>query len=120
MEGGMSPRLIDLEDELKTRLAEVTADRDSMKAWCASLFAHVCRLTGNDGSGAPQELKAIAGSHHAERAELVRKCDVLLTAVKEIASRVSPESRHQEWAAANGCDCVVCVAVAALKALDPK
>ena len=52
-------------------------------------------------------------------AQLTIEREVLLTAVKEIASRISPASRHQEWAAANGCDCVVCVAVAALKVVTP-
>lgn len=52
-------------------------------------------------------------------ARLIIEREVLLTAVKEIASRISPGSKHQEWAKANGCDCVVCVAVAALKVVTP-
>ena len=52
-------------------------------------------------------------------AQLTIERKVLLTAVKEIASRISPASRHHEWAKANGCDCVVCVAVAALRQVTP-
>ena len=52
-------------------------------------------------------------------AQLTVEREVLLTAVKEIASRISPGSKHQEWAKANGCDCVVCVAVAALRVVTP-
>jgi len=63
--------------------------------------------------------RTLAESEIALRASHERE-GKLHAALVAIASRVSPESKHQEWAAANGCDCVVCVAVAALKALDSK
>jgi hypothetical protein len=54
-----------------------------------------------------------------ERDRLAMEHAILLTAVRDIAGRISPESKHRGWAAANGCDCVVCVAVAALKVVTP-
>jgi len=54
-------------DEARDDLNEMRRDRDSMKAWAASLFAHLCRLTGKDPRLAPQELQAITKSYEAEK-----------------------------------------------------
>jgi hypothetical protein len=61
---GLRAQLRDALEDLK----DLRRDRDSMKAWAASLFAHVCRLTKADPKSAPQEIKAIADSHAAEQA----------------------------------------------------
>ncbi len=51
--------------EVLLDLKEMRADRDAMKAWVAALFAHVCRMAGKSGAGAPNEVQKIARAHEA-------------------------------------------------------